>query len=164
MVDRVTAAFLGVITLVLVAFLIVQSGVFVNPGPYGNATVTVHDGDTGDQLATVHVRVADTFDQRYTGLSNTSSLEPDEGMLFVHDEEAVHGYVMRKMDFPLDMVFIAENGTITTIYHVPTRANGARAMEPFEGYSMYILEVNRGWANRTGVDVGDVVEIPDQYR
>ena len=163
MLDRSTAAFLGVIAVILLAFLLVQSGFFVSAGEYDRATVTVHEGDGGEQLANVDVRIADTQDKRYLGLSNTSSLARDEGMLFVHDEEGSHGYVMRRMDFPLDIIFVDANGTITTIHHAPTRENGARSMEPFQGHGKYVLEVNRGWANRTGVTVGDTVAVPAEY-
>ena len=164
MVDRAMAGFLAVVTVILAAYLAVQTGVFVSAGDYDLSTVTVYDEETGEKLATVDVRIADTQDKRYLGLSNTSSLEPNEGMLFVHEEEDVHGYVMRRMNFSLDMVFISKNGTVTTIHHAPTRENGARSMEPFEGFGKYVLEVNRGWANRTGVSVGDTVRIPEEYR
>jgi len=167
MVKRSTTAFFGVVAALVVTIVIVESGVwiaFLDGGEYDVTSVTVTDGETGAELATVQVRVADTSDKRILGLSNTSSLGTNEGMLFVHDSAGTQGYVMRRMDFPLDIIFIADNGTITTIEHAPTREDGARAQEPFEGHGRYVLEVNRGWANRTGVAVGDTVEIPDAYR
>jgi uncharacterized membrane protein (UPF0127 family) len=129
-----------------------------DPGPYEQTTVTAYSAN-GTELATVDVRVADTQTKRRVGLSETDSLAPDEGMLFVHETEAVHPFVMsgprEDMSFPLDIVFIDSNGTVTTIHHAAVDASGR-----FEGRAKYVLEVNRGWANRTGLDVGDTVEVP----
>jgi hypothetical protein len=130
-----------------------------DPGEYNGTTVTAVDAD-GTELATVEVRVADTYPKRYVGLGNTSELAPDEGMLFVHDEEALQGYVMRNMSFPLDIVFLRADGTVSRIVHADVAGTGA----PYRGEAKYVLEVNRGWANRTGVAVGDRIEIPAAVR
>ena len=127
-------------------------------------TVTVQGTPGGGEtLATVEVRIADTRTKRYVGLSETAALETGEGMLFVHDEEETHAYVMRNMSFPLDIVFIDANGTITTIHHAPVPPEGTSGseLERYRGEGLYVLEVNRGWANRTGVSVGDQVHLPD---
>jgi hypothetical protein len=91
-------------------------------GEYDSETVKITDNKTGNQLERVSVRIADTPQKRYTGLSNTESLAEDEGMLFIHDSEDRYGYVMRDMSFPIDIIFIDATGTITRIYHakVPT--------------------------------------------
>ena len=120
---------------------------------YERTTVTASDAN-GTELATVEVRVADTSDTRYTGLSDTDSLSPDEGMWFVHPEEGRQAYVMRGMSFPLDIVFVDANGTVTRIFHADVAGTGA----PYRARAKYVLEVNRGWANRTGLEAGDRVE------
>ncbi|MBX0295407.1 DUF192 domain-containing protein [Haloarcula nitratireducens] len=129
--------------------------------PIERATTVAAHSDGGEQLATVEVRISNTTAQRYTGLSNTTSLGPNEGMLFVHEEEGTYGYVMREMDFPLDIIFIDANGTITTIHHAPLPPEGTDNLKEYRGRGKYVLEVNRGWANRTGVSVGDRVELPE---
>jgi uncharacterized membrane protein (UPF0127 family) len=181
---RAFGGLVGLVALGVVALLVFQSGVWVDivgTTPYEEGTVTVREGtatatptpcdrspnatevvacDESRQLATVEVRIADTFDQRYTGLSDTEALGPDEGMLFVHDEETTHSYVMRDMDFALDIIFIDASGTITTIHHAPPPPDGEEYSERYSGRGLFVLEVNRGWANRTGVSVGDTVELP----
>jgi hypothetical protein len=129
-------------------------------------TVAVRNDSAGPVLATVEVRIADTFQQRYVGLSETTSMGPDEGMLFVHDEAGRHAYVMRNMSFELDILFVAANGTITTIHHasLPPEGTSNSDLRRYEGRGLYVLEVNRGWANRTGVTVGDRVELPEAVR
>ncbi|MFB6195404.1 MAG: DUF192 domain-containing protein [Haloplanus sp.] len=129
---------------------------------YATTTVELVD-DNGTRLATVDVWVADSFTKRYVGLSRTTALEPGQGMLFIHDSEERRAYVMRKMDFPLDIVFVAANGTITTIHHAPLPPEGVTGHEltKYSGRAKYVLEVPMGYTNRTGVDVGDSVRIGD---
>jgi len=178
---RALAGVAGLVGLLLVAVVVLQTGLWVDilgTGEYEEGTVTVRDGDAtptpddwgnetavavrdGEPLATVEVRIADDSSKRILGLSNTSSLGPDEGMLFVHEEEQKHTYVMRDMDFDLDIIFIAENRTITRIHHAPAPPEGESYSEEYSGQSKYVLEVNRGWANETGVSVGDRVELPE---
>ena len=147
----------------VVLLLTLVPGLLVgDPGPYERTTVTATEAN-GTALATVEVRVADTQTKRRVGLSETDSLGPDEGMLFVHETEAVHPFVMsgprEDMSFPLDIVFIDANGTVTTVHHAAVDAAGR-----FEGRAKYVLEVERGWANRTGLGVGDTVEVPPGLR
>ncbi|WP_248895627.1 DUF192 domain-containing protein [Haloplanus halobius] len=135
----------------------------VTPGDsYRTATVDLVDRN-GTQLATVDVWIADSFTKRYTGLSDTTALEPGQGMLFVHDQEGNHAYVMRDMAFPLDMVFIAENGTITTIHHAPLPPEGAGGndLTRYSGRAKYVLEVPMGYTNETRIDEGDRVRVGD---
>jgi len=180
---RAVVALAGVIVALTVAVLVFQSGLWVDVvgvGGYETGTVTVTDSDNSTPctappnrtavaacdgsrtLATVDIRISDTSSQRYTGLSDTESLGPNEGMLFVHDRDGEHGYVMRDMDFPLDIIWIDANGTVTTIHHAPLPPSGTSGSDltVYQGRGKYVLEVNRGWANRTGVTVGDRVELP----
>jgi uncharacterized membrane protein (UPF0127 family) len=137
--------------------LAITSGVFA--GNYEWTPVTVVDDDTDAELATVDARIADTFEKRYTGLSNTSSLGPNEGMLFIHGTEGRHSYVMRDMAFPIDIVFIDADGEITTIHHAEPDDDGT-----FRGTGKYVLEVPYNYTTDNDIAVGDRVEIPDEYQ
>lgn len=144
--------------------LLAVSGCAALSGPpadsaYNWTTVTAVDGDSGADLATVDVRIADTHSLRYTGLSNTSSLGTDEGMLFIHDSEGQHGYVMRNMAFPIDIVHIDADGEITTISHAQPDDD-----ETFRGTAKYVLEVPYEYTTDNGIEEGDRIEIPEQYR
>lgn len=123
------------------------------------ATVTVSDQD-GTELGEIQAMVADSPAERYTGLSDTASLEPDEGMVFVYPDEAERTYVMRDMAFPLDMIFVASNGTITTIHHAPVENDSD--LTRYRGTARWVIEVNEGWTTTHNVSVGDevVVELP----
>lgn len=124
-------------------------------GQPDRTTVTVVDED-GTTLGTVEVDVSDTYRERYTGLSDTESLGPDEGMLFVHDEEGEHAYVMREMAFPIDIVFVGANRTITAIHHAETEE---RPYTRYRGTGKYVIEVPYRWTTEHGVSVGDRIRI-----
>ena len=114
----------------------------------------------GDEPVVVRAAVADTTDERYTGLSDHESLADDEGMLFVHATERERTYVMRNMAFDIDIVFVDSSGEITAIHE-------ARAPEPgedgeelrYSGHGQYVLEVNRGTMAAAGVEPGDRILI-----
>ena len=125
---------------------------------YERTNVTVVDGETGAELGTVEAAVADTFVKRYLGLSGTERLPEDAGMLFVHDSSGEYNYVMRDMSFGLDIVFVAPNGTITTIHGAPEPGpDEDGTAQEYPGRGQYVLEVNRGWAAERGIEAGDEV-------
>ncbi|WP_410765672.1 DUF192 domain-containing protein [Haloferax sp. DFSO60] len=124
---------------------------------YNRTSLTVVDAETNESLATVDARVADTYAKRYTGLSNTESLGEDEGMWFVHDETGTYAYVMRDMAFPIDIVFVAENGTITTIHHAELDPEGTSESDltRYRGEGRYVLELPYKYTVDNGIEVGD---------
>lgn len=136
----------------------------VGAGPDGStdssggdlATVVFRSPD-GTELGRVDAMVADDPFERSTGLSDTEELAPDEGMVFVYPETAERTFVMRNMDFPLDIVFVAGNGTITEIAHAPVENDSD--LTGYTGRARWVVEVNRGWTTDNGVSLGDEVEV-----
>jgi hypothetical protein len=163
--DSRTVAVLAAILLVSVGGVAAIELGFVGGDGYDRTTVTVED-ESGQQLASVEVRVSDTFDERYTGLSDTESLAPNEGMLFVHGSESRKTYVMRDMAFPIDMVFVAENGTITRIHHaeLPPEGTAESDLKGYTGRAKYVLEVPYEFTTDNGIEVGDRLVIPEEHR
>jgi uncharacterized membrane protein (UPF0127 family) len=112
----------------------------------------------GEALGSVTAAVADTGELRYTGLSETESLPEDMGMLFVYDEVGSHTYVMRDMDFGLDIVYADDEGAITEVHYAPAPGpNEDGEDQTYPGRGQYVLEVNKGWTTERGVETGDVL-------
>jgi len=155
---RRLALVIGLCLAAVVAFAIAA-----NPGAliagYETTTVEAVDGETSEPLATVDARIADGTLKRYVGLSATDELAADEGMLFVHAESAEYAYVMRDMAFPIDILFVASDGTVTEIHEAEPES---RPLTEYRGTGQYVLEVPRGWSDRNGVEPGDtlVFELP----
>ncbi|WP_081661484.1 DUF192 domain-containing protein [Halopiger djelfimassiliensis] len=158
--ERVWKGLLAGVGLAVLAVVLVQAGLIPVVGSDEGTVRVVDEDDDRDPKATIAVDVADTASERYTGLSDHDSLEDGEGMLFVHSTEAERTYVMREMEFDIDIVFIGADREITSIEH-------ARAPEPGEdgddlrytGRAQWVLEVPRGYTNETGIEAGDEVEI-----
>lgn len=156
------AGALAIATLLLIGSL---TGAYSGPGtdratnPTENRTTVHIESSAGERLASVEVRVADDSLEREIGLSRTDHLGPREGMLFVHPRAGIHPYVMRNMDFPLDIVFIAANGTITRIHEAPVPEGSYERL--YEGRGKYVLELNRGTTDEIGASDGDRVVIPN---
>jgi uncharacterized membrane protein (UPF0127 family) len=129
----------------------------VFPG-YEMTTVTVQTPQ-GNRLGSIRAAIADTRSLRYTGLSDTESLPENYGMLFVFDELDSWRFVMRGMDFGIDIVYADDDGEITTIHNAPAPGpdeDGEKQKYP--GRGQYVLEVNRGWTTDRGVEEGDLID------
>jgi uncharacterized membrane protein (UPF0127 family) len=126
---------------------------------YETTAVTVVDSDTDEELGAVTAAIADNSSLRYTGLSETDDLPEERGMLFTYGSERNLTYVMREMSFAIDIVYIAENGTITSIHHAPEPGPDEDGeSQRYSGRGQYVLEVNYNWTTDRGVDVGDRVQ------
>lgn len=130
------------------------------PLAYEHANVTVRDAKTNETLGTLSVAIAETWREKYTGLSKTESLPENGGMLFPYDETGNRTYVMREMSFGIDIVYIGADGRITTIHHAPKPPDGADGEDyRYPGRGKYVLETNYHWTTEHNVTEGDKVVI-----
>jgi uncharacterized membrane protein (UPF0127 family) len=128
----------------------------IHPG-YETTEVRVTTPE-GDLLGSVTAAIADTPDLRYTGLSDTESLPKDRGMLFVYESVDDHTYVMRRMDFGLDIVYADDEGVITSIHHASAPGPDEDGEDQaYPGRGQYVLEVDYEWTTERGVETGDVL-------
>ena len=111
---------------------------------------------TGDHPFTVEV--VDTPESRAQGLMFRQSLAPDAGMLFDFKENREVAFWMRNTFIPLDMIFIAPNGTVETI-HVNARPHDPTSI-PSGKPVQFVLEIPGGRSVEIGLKPGDRVEHP----
>jgi uncharacterized membrane protein (UPF0127 family) len=123
-------------------------------------TTTVQAVSTsGEPLGSVTAAIADTRSLRGTGLSDTERLPPDRGMLFVYGTVSDHVYVMRRMDFGIDIVYADADRTITSIHHAPEPGPDEDGDDQrYPGRGQYVLEVSYEWTTEHGVSEGDSLE------
>ena len=115
-------------------------------GPVGMAKALIRIRKTG-----VRVEIAETVAGISLGLMFRKRLARTEGMLLRLPRSGNHSIHMWFVRFPLDIVFIREDGTIARIrravpWQMPFRA-GSRVC--------FILEVNGGFCRRNGIRAGD---------
>ena len=116
------------------------------------ATVVVHA-----PKADLTLEVARTEAQREHGLMNRTSLAPHAGMIFVFPGDGPIDFWMKDTLIPLDMVFIAADGTVRKIYHrVPVLPPGTPdAKIPLEaGTAQYVIELAAGDSEAEGLADG----------
>jgi uncharacterized membrane protein (UPF0127 family) len=117
----------------------------------GEKGMIVFKTETGEH--SFDIEVMTTNGERARGLMFRRSLPAKSGMLFIYDRPQAATMWMKNTYIPLDMVFIAEGGTVHRI-----EAN----TEPFstalissEGDIIAVLELNAGEAARIGLKRGD---------
>ena len=105
----------------------------------------------------LEVELARTEPEKERGLMYRTKLPEAQGMLFVWNNEEPRTFWMHNTCIPLDMMFIARDGTITGILEqVPTLNDAPRGV-PCP--AAYVLEVNAGWSRAHGVKPGTKVHV-----
>ncbi|MWG34898.1 DUF192 domain-containing protein [Halomarina oriensis] len=125
--------------------------------PVGPSATFVGDGET---LATVTLEVADNDSERAHGLMHRESLAADHGMVFVYPDADRRTFWMKNTLVPLDMIFVGPDGTVLNVRHasVPPEGSSDYGSYSSDGDAQYVVEVNRGFANETGIEPGTRVE------
>jgi uncharacterized membrane protein (UPF0127 family) len=109
------------------------------------------------------VDVADTPALQVRGLSGRPVLGPDEGMLFVYEQEGDHRFWMRDMLIPIDMIWLRNTRVVHIEDSVPPPKPGT-SLDDLPLYSSsepanLVLELAAGRARALGLKPGDRVTI-----
>lgn len=109
----------------------------------------------------ISAEVAASPSSRERGLSGRKGLKEDSGMLFVFQEKGFQAFWMKKMLFPIDIVWIDGQTIVDMAPNVPLPA-GADADLPVyrpRAPADFVLEVRAGTATSAGWKIGDGVTI-----
>ncbi|HTM46683.1 MAG TPA: DUF192 domain-containing protein, partial [Polyangiaceae bacterium] len=119
------------------------------PPQFDSVFITFADAPGAPRINAKH---AVTDAQHQHGLMFVTEMPRDEGMIFSWDNEEIRRFWMHNTCIPLDMMFIAGDGTITGILEQVPVLNDATRSIPCP--AQYVLEVNAGWSRRNGVKAG----------
>lgn len=117
-----------------------------------------HDMMLAMPHGTMTVEVADTKSSRELGLSGRPGMTDEEGLLFVFDTPGRYGFWMKDMTFPLDIIWINQNGVVVEV---------ERGVKP-ESYpktfmnaspASYVLELSAGMAEKQGIYIGSKIKM-----
>ena len=117
--------------------------------------LAVHTG-IGDFGFTVEI--ADDDPTRAKGLMFREALAPDKGRLSAFPTAQPVAFVVKNPPIPLDMIFIAADGTIRNV-HVNAVPHDETPI-PSDGAVRFVLEVAGGRSVEMGVQPGDKVTSP----
>lgn len=110
----------------------------------------------------LEAEVADTPASRELGLSGRKQMGDDEGVLFVFEGPGRYGFWMKDMQFPLDIIWINQNGIVVNIERGAT-PESYREKKTFinQSEASYVLEINAGLAEKFGLYLGSKVKMTD---
>jgi uncharacterized membrane protein (UPF0127 family) len=113
---------------------------------------------SGPRISRFMVEVVSTPEDMAKGLGYRKSLNQRQGMLFVFPNYSRQSMWMKNMNFPLDIVWLDENKTVTKIYE-NVQVCGA-SCESYSSFykAKYAIELNAFDAARIGLEVGKTLQ------
>ena len=107
--------------------------------------------------ARLTVEIADKPAERSLGLMYRKSLPENMGMLFIYRRPGTMNFWMKNTYIPLSIAYIDTNGYIIAIFKMEPLNTKKSYTSP--GPAIWALEVNQGWFEKNGVNVGDRVRL-----
>ena len=105
----------------------------------------------------IAVSLATTEEARNRGLGGVTTLERNQGMLFVFDDTGNHFFWMKDMLIPIDILWIDDAWNVVHIEHNVSPESYPKTFgSPLP--ARYVLEVAAGVAQQSGVRAGDTVD------
>jgi uncharacterized membrane protein (UPF0127 family) len=99
----------------------------------------------------IDAQVAQTPEQRATGLMWRRQMPQHEGMLFVFETPSVQCFWMKNTLLPLAAAFIADDGAVVNVAEMKPQTLDSHCSErPVR----YVLEMNTGWFAKKGIKPG----------
>lgn len=108
------------------------------------------------------VDIANTPEERATGLMKHESLGENESMLFVYEEEGDRSFWMKNTTIPLDIIFMDSEMEVINIEAAdpePNTADENLASYQSERPAQYVLEINQNRSEEIGLEKGEKMEI-----
>lgn len=93
---------------------------------------------------------------RERGLSGRESLEADEVMLFVFDYAAPHGFWMKDMLFPIDIMWVGENENVVEVKENVLPSSYPNVFVPRVA-ARFAVEARAGFVEENEIHVGDTI-------
>jgi uncharacterized membrane protein (UPF0127 family) len=122
--------------------------------PASDKRAIIHlTGTDGEQIVSAEVVSTPKTIQR--GLMYRTKLPPDEGMLFLLGYEDDHAFWMHNTLISLDLIYIGKDMKVVGVAANAPIKSDKRILVGAQ--SLYVLEVNAGWAAAHGVGTGATV-------
>ncbi len=127
-------------------------------GPDPSLLPTLTIINSSNEMVPVRVEIADTNTEQERGLKERTELAENAGMLFVFPQEHQPSFFMKDTLIPLSVAFIDTEGYIVDIQDMqPLDLTQHRPPKP----AKYALEVNQGFFEERGIQVGNRVDLPE---
>jgi uncharacterized membrane protein (UPF0127 family) len=128
------------------------------PAPPAAHTIAIEAPDRSVR-AQIKVEIADTPSARERGLMFRDHMDENAGMLFVFPSAQPLSFWMKNTHIALDMMFANPAGEIRWIVS-NAQPMSEKLIGPYQD-TMYVIEVNSGFAQRHGITTGDRIDFRD---
>lgn len=111
--------------------------------------------------ATFRAEVVESVEDRARGLMNVKEMAPQRGMLFIQPGDRPAYFWMKNTLISLDLLYFDE-GKVLRVIHADTPPCVTPRC-PSYGSDVnikYVLEINGGMAEKWGIEVGEVLNLP----
>ena len=150
-----------ILILALAAFLIMKNFIKKDSEPEVKYYTFTKDGELifsdslGNEKIKIDIEIADTEYKRQLGLMNRKSMEENEGMLFIFNEERFRSFWMLNTLISLDIMFVNKEKRIVTIHKntTPLSQQSYPSSEP----AIYVVEVVGGFSDKNNILPGDKI-------
>ena len=153
------------IPITIAAVIVGVAGILSIPSDVKLESVEFPRGTIKIDDVVLEVQIADTDPSRARGLMFQDQLPFDEGMLLVFDDETKSSIWMLNMQFPLDVLWIDENGQVVYIEkNVPPCKTALETVTcpSYKGNNndaKYVLEVTAGFVDKFEISEDSRIEI-----
>ena len=111
---------------------------------------------TGDTIQKLDIEFAETTFERETGLMYRKSMNQNQGMLFLYDQEAPRAFYMKNTYIPLDIIYFGSDSTAVSFQE------NAKPLDetplPSAAPAQFILEINAGLVQEWNIEKGDKID------
>jgi uncharacterized protein len=135
-----------------IAFVMVaacSSGASIQPSSLREGTVVF------DQQERLNVRIAETEQERETGLMHVMALASDDGMAFVFPDPVTATFWMKDTLIPLSIAFVDSEGRVVSLADMPPCTGDPCPTFAAAGPYTLAVEANLGWFADHGIAAGD---------
>ncbi|EKF55968.1 hypothetical protein I215_05430 [Galbibacter marinus] len=121
--------------------------------------LSIYKGDSL-KIGNIDIEIADNEYERQTGLMYRTSMENNQGMLFIFEDEQPRSFFMKNTSIPLDILFIDSNNRI--INSIENAAPMSEESLRSQGPAQYVLELNAGMIEMWKLQSGDRIEFTQE--
>ena len=121
-------------------------GAAAQSGPQKLPSIRLNAG-----IHNIQAEVAQSPEERSTGLMFRETMGANEGMLFAFEQPAQQCFWMKNTLLPLSIAFVADDGSIVNIDRMkPQTLDSHCSTKPVR----FVLEMNDGWFEKRGIKPG----------
>lgn len=164
-----------IVIVVFTVFIIIASSMIYKSALYGFNKLTSDDysgnrtsdaiGVSGLKISKVNCAdndfrtyIAKRSREKESGLSVFNRLEKNEAMIFVFESLGRHSIWMKNMKFPIDIIWLDQNGLIVDIAENVAVNTYPNSFTPKED-AMYVLEFNANTVKNLKIKIGDTCDL-----